>query len=253
MFDSHFHLTDPRIIGAVGDGVEIGANFEELPAVFEFAARHENIYCTAGVHPLYADDFTENDFVNFVASNIGNKKFVAIGECGLDYHRPELLANKNRQKYVFIRQIEAAHKFEKPLVVHSRDAAADTIEILAENKDKLLAGVLIHCMSYDAAVAEELLLRLGNIPLYFAFGGAITYKQNRDIMAETILTVPRDRILLETDAPYLAPEPKRGQVNRPEYIEYTAKRIAEILNITTKEAADLTTSNAKRFYGIENA
>jgi TatD DNase family protein len=250
MFDSHFHLTDPRLIGCVTgvSGVEIGADFEELPAVFKFANMTPGIYCTAGVHPIYANDYVDSDFVNFVSEHIKNKKFVAIGECGLDYHRTELLKNKDRQKSVFVRHIEIADCYKMPLVVHSRDAAKDTIKILTANKDKLRNGVLIHCMSYNAAVAKELQQKLAEIPLYFAFGGAITYKQNKDIMAETVLAIPRSSILLETDAPYLAPEPKRGEINKPEYIEYTAKKMAEILNLTIKEVADLTTSNARRFY-----
>jgi TatD DNase family protein len=250
MFDSHFHLTDPRIVGSVGHGVEVGANFEELPAVFRFASANDGIYCSAGVHPLFANDYVDNDFVNFVAEHINDPKFVAVGECGLDFHRPELLANKEKQTQVFIRQIEIANLYEKPLIVHSRDAAADTIEILTKYKDKLRHGVLIHCMSYDAATARELQTKLNGVPLYFAFGGAITYKQNLDTMAETILAVPQNRILIETDAPYLAPEPKRGKVNRPEYIIYTAERIAQILNVTTKEVDDLTTSNAKRVFHL---
>ena len=246
MFDSHFHLTDPRLLGCVANGVEIGANFEELGNVFEFASQHKNVYCTAGVHPHYANDFVENDFVNFVAANIENKKFVAIGECGLDYHRNERACNA-RQIEVLLCHISVAHKYNKPLVVHSRAAAADTMEILSSNKDKLKNGVLIHCMSYTADWAKELMLKLKGIPVYFAFGGHITYKEN-GFLADTLRAIPRDRILIETDAPYLAPGAKRGEVNRPEYIEITAARMAEILNLTTKEVDDLTTSNAAKFF-----
>jgi TatD DNase family protein len=260
LFDSHFHLTDPRLVERQGvivggfdadnicGGVEIGANFEELPAVFEFASKTPNVYCTAGVHPLYASDYIDNDFVNFVASHIGNKKFVAIGECGLDFHRPELAAAADMQKFVFIRHIEIANQYKMPLVVHSRDAAADTIQILTEHKDKLKHGVLIHCVSYSADTAKELLSKLDGVAVYFAFGGAITYKKNLDAMAETIRAIPADRILLETDAPYLSPETKRGSLNEPKFIVYTAARIAEILGLTAKETAELTASNAKRFY-----
>ena len=248
MFDSHFHLTDPRLIGHVAHGVEIGANYEELANVFEFANANKNVWCTAGVHPHYANDFSENDFVNFVAANHGNKKFVAIGECGLDYHRT-VRADNERQKAVFLCHIALADHYKKPLIVHSRDAADDTMDILVANKDKLTTGILLHCMSYNQDWAKELLRRLPDIPVYFAFGGHITYKEGA-FLADTMRAIPQDRILIETDAPYLAPNSKRGQLNLPEYINETAKKMAEILNLTIKETDNLTTANAKRFFRI---
>jgi TatD DNase family protein len=186
--------------------------------------------------------------VNFVENEKNNPKFRAIGECGLDYHRPELTQNAKKQKEVFICQIELAHKYKKPLVVHSREAGADTIAILTEHKDKLDNAVLIHCMSYDSKFVEAVLGILPNV--YFAFGGAITYKKNLDIMAETIRAVPTDKILIETDAPYLSPEAVRGKINEPQYMSFTAKRIAEILNLTVAEVEKITTENAKRCYNI---
>ena len=154
MFDSHFHLTDPRlithkdVINSQLTGVEIGADFESLPTIFEFAAEHEHVYCTAGVHPAYADVYSANDMENFIAEKLSFEKFVAIGECGLDYHRPDLPA-REKQIEVFVHQIYLADRYKKPLVVHSRDAWEDTAEILIAHKSQLLNGVLIHCMSYD--------------------------------------------------------------------------------------------------------
>jgi TatD DNase family protein len=260
LFDSHFHLTDCRLCDRqdeiVGNfskdnvlgGIEIGANYEELPAVFDFANKTENIYCTAGVHPLYADGYSENDFVNFIEKHINDKKFIAIGECGLDFHRPDV-PDKELQKRVFISQILIANKYKKPLVVHSRDAGNDTIAILTAFRNKLKNGVLIHCMSYSAEFAKKMLGILPNI--YFAFGGAITYKKNLDIMAETIKAVPSDRILIETDAPYLSPESKRSVLNEPKFMSYTVKRIADILNLTVTEAEKLTVQNTYKLFNLQ--
>lgn len=251
MFDSHFHLTDPHLAPTVANGVEIGAFFPELPQVFAFAAAHENVYCTAGVHPEFADQYSQSDFENFVVANLNHPKFVAIGECGLDYHRASL-PTREQQITVFESQIALADKYHKPLVVHTRDAWEDTAAVLIRNKAKLKNGVLIHCMSYTADNARYLLDKLADIDVYFAFGGHITYK-NKKFLHDTLRAIPQDRILIETDAPYLAPVPKMGEVNHPEYIMYTARTMAEVLNLTVPEIETLTTNNAYRFYKIKTA
>lgn len=268
--DSHFHLTSPQlaptsIAGLKGDayfkalakaydyvcGVEVGACFQDLPNVFAFAAAHKNVYCTAGVHPAYADTYVSKDLEDFIVANLDNEKFVAVGECGLDYHRADWPAREQQIK-VFTAQIALAHKYGKPLVVHTRAAWDDTAAVLIANKDKLKNGVLIHCMSYTAANAQYLLAQLADVPLYFAFGGHITYK-NKTFLCDALRVIPRARILIETDAPYLAPVPKMGEVNRPEYITYTAHKMAEVLNLTVKEVEALTTANALKFYQIKAA
>ena len=257
MFDSHFHLTDPRLITEIDwqnqrpYGVEIGADFESLPTVFALAAEHDGIYCTAGVHPAYADTYSANDFENFVVTHLNDPKFVAIGECGLDYHREDLPAREVQQR-VFAHQIALADRYAKPLVVHTREAWDDTAAMLIAHRQQLKHGVLIHCMSYTAENAKYLLQELSDVPLYFAFGGHLTHK-NKSFLHDTLRVIPRDHILLETDAPYLAPVPKRGEVNRPEYIKYTARQMALLLNLTVEEIDDLTRDNAMRFYQIKTA
>ena len=256
MFDSHFHVTDPRLIteittDTVLTGVEIGADFETLPLVFDFATKHPEVYCTAGVHPEYADIYSANDFENFVASNLANPKFVAIGECGLDFHQPDL-PSREQQIAAFVNQIHVADRYKKPLVIHSRDAWDDTAAVLIANRQHLRHGVLIHCMSYTAENALYLQQALPDVALYFAFGGQITFK-SRAYLADTLRAIPRDRILIETDAPYLAPVPKRGEINRPEYIAFTAAKMADILNLTIAEIEALTKENAYRFYQIKTA
>ena len=257
MFDSHFHLTDPRlntlpeVVQGHSRGVEIGADFESLPAVFEYVETHEQIYCTAGVHPAYADTYSANDFENFVAEHIHFPKFVAIGECGLDYHREDLPA-REQQIAVFEHQICIAERYHKPLVVHTRDAWTDTANLLIANRQKLKNGVLIHCMSYTAEQADFLMKQMSGVDVYFAFGGHITYK-SKAYLHDTLRSIPLNRILIETDAPYLAPVPKRGEVNRPEFIQYTAQTMAKVLGKTVAEIETLTTENAYRFYKIKTA
>lgn len=257
MFDSHFHLTDPRLITHPAivqgefQGVEIGADFETLPLVFDFAKEHDNVYCTAGVYPAYANTYSGNDFENFVAEHLNNPKFVAIGECGLDYHYEDLPA-REQQIEIFLHQIHVAERYGKPLVVHSRDAWNDTAEILIANRSKLRNGVLIHCMSYTADQARFLMDRMDGVDVYFAFGGHITYK-NKTYLHDTLRVIPLNRILIETDAPYLAPVPKRGEVNQPEFIKYTAQTMAKVLGKTVAEIETLTTNNAYRFYKIKAA
>lgn len=255
MFDSHFHLTDPRLNTNVDfqngqcEGVEIGADFESLPDIFDFAQNHKNIYCTAGVHPAYADSYSENDFENFVAAHLDFDKFVAIGECGLDYHRPDL-PTREKQIAVFEHQIFIADRYQMPLVVHSRDAWEDTANVLIANKSKLKNGVLIHCMSYTAEQANFLINQLAGIDVYFAFGGHITYK-GKEFLHETLRSIPLNRIMIETDAPYLAPTPKRSEINKPEFILYTAQKMAEVLNKPVEQIEKLTRENAYRFYKIK--
>ena len=257
MFDSHFHLTDPRLITlddvvhGKHQGVEIGADFESLPIVFEFANERDGVYCTAGVHPAYADVYSANDFENFVAEHIDNPKFVAIGECGLDYHHEDLPA-REQQIAVFEHQIHLADRYHKPLVVHTRDAWADTANVLIAHRQQLKNGVLIHCMSYTAEQALFLMQQLSGIDVYFAFGGHITYK-SKAFLHDTLRVIPLNRILIETDAPYLAPVPKRGEVNRPEYINYTAQVMATVLGKTVEEIETLTKNNAYQFYKIKAA
>ncbi len=257
MFDSHFHLTDPRLITLPdvvqgnNAGVEIGADFESLPVVFEFAAEHEHVYCTAGVHPAYADSYSANDFENFVAEHLNCPKFVAIGECGLDYH-DEDLPEREKQIAVFEHQIAMSERYQKPLVVHTREAWEDTANVLIANRRKLKNGVLIHCMSYTAEQAMFLMNQLSGVDVYFAFGGHITYK-SKTYLHETLRAIPLDKILIETDAPYLAPVPKRGEINRPEFINYTAQTMAQVLGKTVAEIETLTAENAYHFYKIKAA
>jgi len=254
MFDSHTHILDDRLIeqseqivkDMKSDGVEyiveIGACPDESVMALEFASRHDNVWATAGVHPLYADKYTD-DFADWVKKNKDNEKLVAVGECGLDfYHKrttPEL------QREVFIKQIKLANEVGLPLVVHSRDACLETYEILKDHKEYLNNGVLLHCFSYSALEEEP----YKTLDCYFAFGGAITTR-NCDVAREAILNAPLDRLLVETDCPYLSPKPVKNEINQPKYIRHVIEHIAKILGKSSTEVEKITTENAKRFYRV---
>jgi TatD DNase family protein len=255
LIDSHAHLLDPRLKDKAedivknlkNDGiecvVEISADPNESKESVEFATRHKNVYCTIGVHPIYADSYSE-EFEVWAIAQGGNKKIVAFGECGLDFYHMKTPIKHQRE--VFIKQIKISSEMGLPLVVHSRDAFEDTFEILSAHKESLTRGILLHCFSYGAEEVE----RFKELDVYFAFGGAITYK-NADTARGAISAVPRDRLIVETDCPYLAPVPVRGTVNEPKNVKIVAEHIAEVLGLTLDEVAKLTTDNAKRFYNIK--
>jgi len=256
VIDSHVHLLDPRlreqadeiVKNLKADGVycvvEISADVDESRESVEFANRHTDVYCTVGVHPIFADSFCD-EFEVWAMEQKGNKKIVAVGECGLDYYHMETPAKHQRE--VFIRQIKLSEKMGLPLVVHSRDAFDDTFEILNGHKKILKHGIVLHCFSGGADEVE----RFKALDVYFAFGGAITYK-NASMSADAIKAVPRDRLMIETDCPYLAPVPVRGTVNEPKNVKYVAEHIAGLLGLTFNEVAKLTTENTKRFYKLKN-
>ena len=170
------------------------------------------------------------------------EKIVAIGEIGLDYYWPE--PDKEVQKKWFKEQLKLAKETGLPVIIHSRDAAADTLEILKEWDVHKTKGV-IHCFSYTWEIAREYL----NMDYHFGIGGVITFK-NAKKLKEAVLHIPMEKILLETDCPYLAPEPYRGKRNQSGYIFYVAEQLAELKNLSREEVLEITAENAKRFYGI---
>ncbi|MCI7711064.1 MAG: TatD family hydrolase [Helicobacter sp.] len=244
MIDTHCHLDsqaynadlDRVIADALHAGIKQivipGAFGGDLPKAREIAHRYQHIYFAAGIHPCELDSFSEDLLREFVR----DEKCVAIGECGLDYFQlPEsgVKSYKNRQKELFIAQIELALEYKKPLIVHVREASNDAFEILKAYPE--LRGVL-HCFN-----ADRILLGLQNF--YYGIGGVCTFKNARRLV-EVLPLVPKDRLLLETDAPYLTPHPHRGERNEPKYIPLIAEKIAEILSLSHKEIQTLSTQNA---------
>lgn len=183
---------------------------------------------------------------NIMEKYVNHPKCIAIGECGLDYYRlpedeEEKLANIKKQKEVFISQIEFAKKYKKPLIIHIREASNDSRQILIDYNAKEVGGVL-HCFN-----ASEHLLPLAEHNFYFGIGGVLTFK-NAKKLVEILPKIPKDKLLIETDAPYLTPHPHRGERNEPYYTIFVSSKMSELLNISDVEVQNLTTNNAKKLF-----
>ena len=196
------------------------------------------IYAAVGVHPSDTEELDEEKMA-WLKEVSKKEKVVAIGEIGLDYYWPE--PDREIQKKWFIRQMELAQEVNLPVIIHSRDAAQDTIEILKQ----FPANGVIHCYSYTKESAKEF-LKMG---YYFGIGGVLTFK-NAKKLKEAVMEIPMDRILLETDSPYLAPEPNRGKRNSSLNIPYVVKELAQLKGITEEEVINITTENTKRLFHL---
>jgi len=250
MIDTHCHLDDTRyaedlddvITKSWKDGVQgvliPGADIEDLARAQTIAHRYENIFFAAGIHPYHHTQYDEKILRTFLA----DPKCIAVGECGLDYYRlPEDTAEKQEeirlQKEVFARHIRLAKELKKPLIVHIREANDDSKTVLLEEKAGEVGGVL-HCYN-----ASKHLLSLAEQGFYFGIGGVLTFK-NAKALVEVLPLIPRDKLLLETDGPYLTPMPFRGERNEPSYTALVAEKMAELLHVSVTEIHDLTTNNA---------
>lgn len=253
LIDSHAHLLDERlrdnIPAIVADfakndvkmSVEIGADMDSSRGAVKLADSYKNIYAAVGLHPESAESFSEDD-IKEIAMLAKNSKVVAIGEIGLDYHYDY---DKTAQKSLLIKQIILADSLNLPVIIHLRDAYLDMENILKEYKKYINNGILFHCYSGS----REMIDRFAFLDPYYAFGGAITFKNNN--RAEVIKAVKKDRLMLETDCPYLTPVPHRGEINTPNNLKFVAERIALDLGMSYDEIAKITTENTKRFYNIK--
>jgi TatD DNase family protein len=214
--------------------IEVGESPASWPKALELARAYENIYAAIGVHPCAADEYS--DFSGLIAS----EKVVAIGECGLDYHWKDV--PRKLQIEAFEKQLELAETSGKPVIIHCREAEPDAFAILKGHGR--LAGV-IHCFSSDAGYAEKF-LELG---FYIGIDGPVTYPSAANLKA-AVAAVPAERILLETDCPYLPAQPFRGKRNEPAYIKYAAECIAGIKNIPIIKFLEITDCNTERLFGI---
>lgn len=254
MIDSHVHLDDEAfngdredIIKSLGEnGIELVINnSSDLPSSersVELANKYGNIYAAIGVHPHEArtyDDEVEKRLIELSR----DKKVLAIGEIGLDYYYDN--SPRDVQKEVFKRQIELAAKLKKNIVIHSRDAAKDTFDILKEAHEKYDFTALIHCFSQSVDMMREY-LKMGD---YIALGGAVTFK-NAKTPKEVAKAVDLDRLLLETDCPYMTPVPYRGKRNEPKLVKFTCQYIADLRQMDASELEKITGENTKRFFGI---
>lgn len=230
--------------GGISNIIVPAADINDLLKAVALAEKYPFIYFSVGVHPYHIDEYCENTLESYIQ----HPKCVAVGECGLDYYRlPEDDGEKEEniklQKEVFISQINLAKKYKKPLIIHIRDASNDSKQILLENNAGDVGGVL-HCFN-----ADEQLLSLAKENFYFGIGGVVTFK-NAKKLVNVLPKIPLDKLVLETDAPYLTPEPFRGRRNEPLYTKYVALKVAEILDMSVEDVEELTTSNAQKLFGI---
>ena len=256
IIDTHCHLDDISFDGDLNEvlenavrfgvgGVLIpGADVNDLPKADIISQRNENIFFAVGAHPYNINGYDEQIFRKYAK----NCKCIAIGECGLDYFRlpkdeKQKQLEKAQQKRVFIAQLDLAVELRLPVILHIRDANEDSFAILKEYANAL-AGAVLHCYN-----ASPLLLELHSIgQFYYGIGGVLTFKNAKNLV-EILPRIPKNRLLLETDAPYLTPEPYRGKRNEPAYTQFVAKKMAEILDLTINEVVELTTKNAKQLFG----
>ena len=251
IFDSHAHYTDKafnddrkELLGSLKESgicgvISCGADLDSSEKSVALAEKYDYMYCSCGVHPEEVDDLPDN-YIDILRNMAKSEKCVAIGEIGLDYYWRQ--DNNELQKKVFEEQILLAKELDLPIIVHDRDAHEDTLAILKKHKPK---GVL-HCFSGSVELAKEV-LKLG---MYIGLGGAVTFKNARKPV-EVAEMLPLDRLLLETDCPYMAPVPMRGKRNYSPYIEYVAEKIGEIKALDPQTVADKATENTKVLFGIE--
>ena len=247
LVDTHCHLSltddiDSILMDAERNNVKkliiSGCDKKSIRDGLEIIYRYPSIYMTIGFHPDEADDLTDKDINDLETMLKTNKKIVGIGEIGLDYYHNDM--NKEKQKEIFIKQIELAEKYDLPIVVHSRDSIQDVYDILKEHK----ARGVIHCFSGSIEMAE-LFIQLG---FYLGIGGVLTFKNSK--LKEVVEELSLDNIVLETDSPYLAPEPYRGHTNYPQNIKIIAQALRKIKNISIEEVTDKTTSNVNKIYNL---
>ena len=227
-------LTEENIIA-----IDAGASMQSSRRALELAREFNNIYALVGVHPDDVGELTDAS-MDELAKLSEDPKVVGIGECGLDYYWDKV--DREIQKHWFAEQIKLAKRMKLPICIHSRDAAADTLDIVKQY-DAGINGGVVHCYSYGTEIAKEY-LELG---FHFGIGGVLTYKNGRKLK-EVAEFLPIDRIVLETDCPYLSPDPLRGKRNSSLNLKYVVKVLAEIKNISEEEVIDITAENARRVY-----
>lgn len=256
IIDTHVHLDDERYaedFEAMMErgkeaGVEAfvipGAHPATLKRAVEICGRYDNVYFAVGVHPYDMEMLESIDFEHYVR----HRKCVAIGECGLDYFRlegsdEEKQLEKRRQDEVFRHQIRLAKQYKKPLIIHIRDASHDAKMILLEEGAGEVGGVL-HCYN-----ADDELLSLAKEGFYFGIGGVVTF-QNAKKLVNVLPKIPPEKLVVETDGPYLTPHPHRGSRNEPSYTRYIVDKMAGLLNVSASDVESMTTLNAKRLFGL---
>ncbi len=252
IFDSHAHYDDSAFDedrfdlienlfkNGLAGFVNCGSDLRSSKNSLEIARRYKSVFAAVGVHPHEAEKATEDDLKEIEAMLTNEEKCVAVGEIGLDYHYD--FSPRDRQKYIFEYQLDLANKLGLPVIIHDREAHEDTLTLLRKYKPK---GV-VHCFSGSAEMAKEV-IALG---MYIGLGGAVTFK-NAKKPVQVAEIVPENRLLIETDCPYMTPVPFRGQRNDSGYIPYTAEKLAQIRGVTPQRILDITLNNALDLFGIK--
>lgn len=252
IFESHAHYDSSKFAedreeflnsmqdNGIGTIINVGATWKSVTTVVELAKEYPFIYAALGLHPDEVGDLNEERF-EFLRKQCQHEKVVAIGEIGLDYYWDN--ESHEVQKEWFIRQLDLARELDLPVIIHSRDAAEDTLKIMKEHAQGLYG--VIHCFSYSKEMAEEY-VKMG---FHIGVGGVVTFKNGKKLK-EVVEAIPLESILLETDCPYLAPEPYRGRRNSSLYIPHIAQAIADLKGITYEEVVEQTEQNGKELFGI---
>lgn len=255
IFESHAHYDDAKfdddrelllqrlLSDSICGIINVGASIKSTKASIALAEKHSAVYAAAGVHPEMADELDEDSFA-WLKEQLRHPKVVAVGEIGLDYYHGKEQTVRERQKHWFARQLELSKVSGLPVIIHSRDAAQDTLQIMKDTHADEISGV-VHCFSYAVNLAEEFVA----MGYFIGVGGVVTFKNGKKLV-ETVKKIPLEKIPLETDAPYLSPEPFRGSRNDSSNLVYAAERIAQIKGITADEVIDVTRRNGERLFHI---
>ena len=253
LFDTHAHLNAIQyeedivevIQRAKSEGVThivvVGFDQDTIKRAMELTEQYDMIYAAVGWHPVDAIDMTDDD-LKWIKELASHPKVVAIGEMGLDYYWDK--SPKDVQKEVFRKQIQLAREVKLPIIIHNREATEDVIKILQEEKASEVGGIM-HCFTGSLEVAKQCM----DMNFYISFGGPVTFK-NAKKPKEVAAEIPMDRLLIETDCPYLTPHPFRGKRNEPSYVKYVAEQIATLKGVSVEEIARKTSDNAMRLFGI---
>lgn len=253
IFETHAHYDDERFDEDrdmlieklfqknICNIINVGASIESTKTTIALAKKYKNMYAAAGVHPSDIAGLNEETLA-WLKEQTKDPKVIAVGEIGLDYYWDKEEDVQKAQRYWFAQQMGLARESQLPVIIHSRDAAEDTMRVMKEVHAEEIPGV-IHCYSYSPEMAKEF-IKMG---YYIGVGGVVTFK-NAKKLKETVIQIPLERILLETDSPYMAPEPHRGSRNDSGNLVYVAEKIAELKGITAKEVENATLANARKLF-----
>ena len=258
IFETHAHYDDEKFDADrvellshllrennIGKVVNVGATFKGCKESIALAEKYDDVYAAIGIHPEEIDEIND-DVMEYLRQNASHEKVVAIGEIGLDYYWVKEEEQRKKQRIWFNKQMDLAKELEMPVIIHSRDAAEDTLNTIRLYNNSHVKGI-VHCYSYSKEIAMEY-VKMG---WYIGVGGVVTFK-NAKKLVETVEAIPLESIVLETDCPYMAPVPHRGERNSSIFLSHVAEKIAEIKNISVAEVENVTYQNALNIYKKAN-